>query len=135
MPDAACREAEERAAKALADRKRAVESRRAEKRAVLPPEISKSPSPSTPSDPTDVTDTLLRVRLPHGTCAQRRFAVTDSLSAVYDWVDTLDEVDVLSYVLTCTFPRREFVREDGGIMLQDVGLVPNAVLMVIGQDE
>lgn len=126
MRSCACREEQERKLQMIEDRRNAIDERREQKRAALAPE----PVVGDNSPPT----TLIRVRLPHGGSAQRRFAEGAGVSAVYDWVDSLAEIDVWDYVITSTFPRREFSRDEGAVALRDAGLVPNAAIMVIAQD-
>jgi hypothetical protein len=103
-----------------------INDRREQKLVALEPE----PSCVENSPPT----TLIRVRLPHGGSSQRRFDEGAGVSAVYDWVDSLAEVDVWDYVITSTFPRREFLRSEGSMTLKEAGLVPNAAIMIISQD-
>ena len=110
----------------IEDRRTAIDDRRTQKLAALAPEPAAGDScPAT---------TLIRVRLPHGGSSQRRFDEGAGVSAVYDWVDSLAEIDVWDYVITSTFPRREFLRSEGALPLREAGLVPNAAIMVIAQD-
>ena len=53
---------------------------------------------------------------------------------MYDWVDSLADIDVWDYVITSTFPRREYSRSEGAVPLREAGLVPNAAIMVIAHD-
>eukprot|EP00892_Ulva_mutabilis_P010873 jgi/Ulvmu1/8158/UM040_0055.1 len=110
---------------AIEDRRNAVITRREEKRAALPAE---------PENSTDGC-ALIRVKLPQGASAQRRFRSGAAVGDVYDWVDSLDQIDAFDYVLTSTYPRREYPRAESDVLLSDVGLVPNAALMVIIEDE
>jgi UBX domain len=121
-----CREEQERQLQMIEDRRNAIDQRREQKRTALAPE----PEGGENCPPT----TLIRVRLPHGGSSQRRFDEGAGVSAVYDWVDSLAEIDVWDYVITSTFPRREFSRSEGSIALSEAGLVPNAAIMVIAQD-
>jgi UBX domain len=117
------RRQEQEAAHAIAQRTAAIDARRAAAAAALPAE--------TPADaPSGAT--LLRVRLPHGGTAQRRFAPVDTLAAVYAWVDSLQDFAAWDYVLTSTYPKRELARGDA--TLESERLVPNAALMVISRD-
>ena len=120
-----CREERKRQEQAVEDRRNAVVARRAEKRAMLPAEPGSG----------EEGCALIRVRLPQGVSAQRRFCSTATVGGVYDWVDALDDIDALEYVLTSTYPRREHRRADADVLLSEVGLVPNAALMVIIEDE
>lgn len=110
----------------IEDRRNAIDERREQKRASLAPEplVGEGCAPTT----------LIRVRLPHGGSSQRRFDEGAGVSAVYDWVDSLSDIDVWDYVITSTFPRREYSRTEGSMALRDAGLVPNAAIMVIAQD-
>lgn len=120
-----CREAKQRREQAIEDRRNAVNARRAEKRAALPAE----------APPGGEGCALIRVKLPQGASTQRRFPSGATVGDMYDWVDSLDEIEAHDYVLTSTFPRQEHPRADAGALLCDVGLVPNAALMVIVEDE
>lgn len=120
-----CREAKQRREQAIEERRNAVTARRAEKRAALPAE----------AEPGGEGCALIRVKLPQGASTQRRFPAGATVGDMYDWVDSLDEIEALEYVLTSTFPRQEYPRADAGALLCDVGLVPNAALMVIVEDD
>lgn len=120
-----CREEKQRKVQAIEDRQNAVIARRAEKKGALPAEPESSGDGCA----------LIRVKLPQGASTQRRFPSGATVGDMYDWVDSLDDIEALEYVLTSTFPRREYPRGDAGALLSDVGLVPNAALMVIIEDE
>ncbi len=82
-----CREEQERKLQEIEDRRNAIAARRVAKRTQLAPE------PAAPVDGEDTpVTTLIRVRLPHGGSAQRRFPEDVGLTAVYDWVDSLEEL-------------------------------------------
>ena len=71
----------------------------------------------------------LAIRLPDGSRAARRFHSSDTIADVYDFVDTLDELDEVEYSLVSNFPRRNFPRGDTTSLL-DAGAHPNGALFV-----
>ena len=71
----------------------------------------------------------LAVRLPDGSRAERRFHSTDTIADVYDFVDTLEELDEVSYSLVTNFPRRAFARSER-VSLVDEGVHPNGAMFV-----
>ncbi|KAL6766996.1 hypothetical protein ACKKBG_A38165 [Auxenochlorella protothecoides x Auxenochlorella symbiontica] len=117
----AARRAESEAAAARAAAEEELRSRREAKRAALPTE----PESSAPHVAT------LRIRLPDGGMHQRRFRESDDLQVVYDFVDSLDSEAVpLRYTLATTFPRREFGSSDRSQTLHELGLTPQAALLL-----
>jgi hypothetical protein len=57
------------------------------------------------------------------------------LQDVYDWVDSLEAVTALRYSLATSYPRRVFKdAESMGSTLADVGLAPQAVLLLQPED-
>jgi hypothetical protein len=53
------------------------------------------------------------------------------VQVLYDWVDSLEGFDSLSYSLVCAFPKRVFeVEADGQLALDAAGLVPQGALFV-----
>ena len=75
----------------------------------------------------------LAIRLPDGSRAERRFYSTDTISDVYDFVDTLEQLDSSDYSLLTNFPRRTFDRTDS-VSLADAGVYPNGALFVQTED-
>lgn len=71
----------------------------------------------------------LAIRLPDGSRAERRFYSTDTIADVYDFVDTLEDLDEAEYSLITNFPRRTFARGDT-VSLVDAGVHPNGALFV-----
>ncbi|KAL6768195.1 hypothetical protein ACKKBF_B38165 [Auxenochlorella protothecoides x Auxenochlorella symbiontica] len=117
----AARRAESEAAAARAAAEEELRSRREAKCAALPTE----PESSAPHVAT------LRIRLPDGGMHQRRFRESDDLQVVYDFVDSLDSEAVpLRYTLATTFPRREFGSSDLSQTLHELGLTPQAALLL-----
>ena len=80
--------------------------------------------------------TLLRVRLANGSTSQRRFLISDPVVLVYDFVDSLADLSTWDYLLSSTYPRRDFPRNDtSNITFESAGLMPNATLMVTNLDD
>ena len=71
----------------------------------------------------------LAIRLPDGSRAERRFYSTDTISDVYDFVDTLESLNEREYTLLTNFPRRMFARTDS-VNLAEAGVHPNGALFV-----
>ena len=71
----------------------------------------------------------LAIRLPDGSRAERRFYSTDTISDVYDFVDTLEQLDSRDYTLLTNFPRRTFDRAES-VSLVEAGVHPNGALFV-----
>ena len=68
---------------------------------------------------------VVAVKLPNGTRRERAFSSSHAVSDVFDFVDTLEEVDGMEYSLVSNYPRRVFQRAaDGGVTLLDGGLHP-----------
>jgi len=103
-----------------------IERRRSEKRLCLPEEPS-----------LDVANTTsIRIRLPNGSTHQRRFMSSDQVQIVQDWVDGLESLEHLKYSLAMTYPRRLLSgREIMVQSLEELGLTPQAVLLVQPEDE
>lgn len=58
------------------------------------------------------------------------------MQTLYDWVDSLEGFDSLSYSLVCAFPKRVFeVEQDGKVTLEAAGLVPQGALFVQVHDD
>jgi len=126
-------------------RARAIKDRREAKRMTLPPEPA--PTNRTTNRTQDQEEeeeeggggsssamaiTLVRIKLPSGSQQQRRFYASEQLQAIFDWVDTLEEVDVIKYSLASPYPRRVYKVDDGGGggTLEELGLVGQAVLLL-----
>lgn len=101
------------------ERVRAIESRRVAKASSLREE---------PEEGAEGVSKLA-IRLPDGSRAARRFHSSDTIADVYDFVDTLDELDEVEYSLVSNFPRRNFPRGDTTSLL-DAGAHPNGALFV-----
>ena len=72
----------------------------------------------------------LVIRLPEGSRAERRFYSSDRISDVYNFVDTLDELDVDRYSLVSNFPRKTFTKGGEDLTLVEAGVHPNGALFV-----
>lgn len=124
------------AEKKRADLAAALERRRNEKKESLPEEPPMSPSlEAAAGEGGGSSVALVRVRLPSGAMHQRRFMSTYTLQIVVDWVDSLDSHEHLKYRLAMTYPRRLFGEESWGKSLEELGLAPQAVLLVQPEDE
>lgn len=121
-----CRAEEEAAEQRRLQAAASIAARRQHKAASLPPE----PAAGTPGIAT------IRVRLPDGLNHQRRFEPAATIRTLYDWVDSLEGFDSLSYSLVCAFPKRVFeVEQDAAVTLEAAGLVPQGALFVQVHDD
>lgn len=103
-----------------------IAARRQQKAASLPPE----PAVGTPGV------AAIRVRLPDGQNHQRRFQPDASVQLLYDWVDSLEGFDKLSYSLVSAFPKRVYDAAGcGALTLAEAGLVPQGALFVQVHDD
>ena len=105
---------------AEAARRDAIDARRAEKVGKLRSE---------PGEDEDGVSKLA-IRLPDGSRAERRFYSSDRISDVYNFVDTLDELDINAYSLVSNFPRKTFTRDGEDLTLLEAGVHPNGALFV-----
>ncbi|GMH09300.1 hypothetical protein Nepgr_011141 [Nepenthes gracilis] len=112
-------EAQERAAREAAEREAALARRRQEKALSLGAEPEKGP---------DVTQVL--VRFPTGERKERRFHSTATIQTIYDYVDSLDCLNVEKYSLVSNFPRTFYGPEKFSLTLKEAGLHPQASLFV-----
>ena len=64
----------------------------------------------------------------------RRFWEKDAVVTLYEWVESLEAVEVLEFELVQSFPRKVYPRESGekgaGQTLVEAGLSPQAALFV-----
>ncbi|CAL9044336.1 plant UBX domain-containing protein 10-like [Musa acuminata AAA Group] len=112
-------EALERAAREAADKEAALARRRQEKAMSLGVEPDKGP---------DVTQVL--VRFPTGERKERRFNSSATISALYDYVDSLECLKAENYTLVSNFPRVSYGPEKHSLTLKEAGLHPQASLFV-----
>ncbi len=76
----------------------------------------------------------LRFTLPNGKKVDRRFHVHDSLKVVHAFLTVYfheEEVELKNFGLSTSFPKRTFhLEEEGEKTLEELGLCPQAVVMV-----
>lgn len=71
----------------------------------------------------------IQFRLPDGSTANHIFEANDSLQTVRQYV--ISNLNIRSFVLSTTFPRKEFSSEDYNKTLGELSLCPSSVLLVI----
>mmetsp|Transcript_10376 Transcript_10376/g.36143 ORF Transcript_10376/g.36143 Transcript_10376/m.36143 type:complete len:144 (+) Transcript_10376:1553-1984(+) len=107
------------------ERAEAAARRRAEKASALAAEGEPEAGPGV---------ALVAVRLPDGTRRQRRFRDSEPVRRVYDFVDSLEGLDMNAYQLQSNYPRKVLARDDG-TGLKEAGLAPQAMLFVQNLDD
>lgn len=70
------------------------------------------------------------VRFPTGERKERRFHSSATVKSLYDFVDSLDNMNLKNYRLVSGFPRISFGPEKYFLSLKDAGLHPQASLFV-----
>ena len=73
----------------------------------------------------------LQFRLPDGVARTQQFSATTTLGEVRDWVQTEVPMTFPDFALSTSFPRREYTRAEDGQTLQQLSLVPNAVMLIL----
>ncbi|KAK9918295.1 hypothetical protein WJX75_002911 [Coccomyxa subellipsoidea] len=112
-------------ARRVADRAAMLAARRSANRKALKPEAAAG-TPAT---------TALRVRLPDGSNHLHRFSSSAALQEVWDWVGSLEELDAVNFSLASSFPRQVFSGSSLAKSLSELGLAPQAALLVQVDDE
>lgn len=113
------------------EKMREEDAERARVQAIKSRRVEKTKALELRDEPRDGTEGVskLAIRLPDGSRAERRFFSTDTIADVYDFVDTLEDLDEAEYSLITNFPRKNFARGDG-TSLADAGVHPNGALFV-----
>lgn len=92
------------------------------------PEASPAPERRVLSNP-DVA--RLQFKLPDGTAHTHNFPSGESLQTVHAYIRANLNVPFNNYVLSTAFPRREFTDNNNAETLADLGLAPNAVVLIL----
>lgn len=79
--------------------------------------------------------TRLQFRLPEGNLHTHEFEISDSLQRVHQYIQNEMTLPFTNYTISTTFPRREFNESDNSQTLMDLGLVPNAVILILPQGQ
>ncbi|KAK1866075.1 hypothetical protein I4F81_008595 [Pyropia yezoensis] len=79
----------------------------------------------------------VRLRLPGGGTADRRFGADEPMGRLWDWVGGVADVDVAEVALVSSFPRRlwRWPEEAGGVVGGDGGLGGGVALMLEARDD
>ncbi|CAH1116641.1 unnamed protein product [Phaedon cochleariae] len=97
-----------------------------------PPEIQhQKASPPSASATINSNMTRLQFKLPDGSSNTREFAVSDSLESVVSYIKSNLKLPSNNFILSTTFPRRDFSNNDYSQSLLDLQLVPNAVILIL----
>ncbi|KAK9884037.1 hypothetical protein WA026_004970 [Henosepilachna vigintioctopunctata] len=79
--------------------------------------------------------TRLQFRLPDGSSHTKEFQISDSLEIVHQYIQNEMHLPFTNYMLSTTFPRREFSNNESSQSLLDLQLVPNAVILILPQNQ
>jgi len=83
--------------------------------------------------PTEPDVCMIAFRLPNATRIERRFRTWDTLQLLYDFVETLEEMECIdAFDLFLSFPRQSYFNRKQNTLLE-VGLVSSTVIHVEGQ--
>lgn len=70
------------------------------------------------------------MRFPTGERKERRFHSDATIQSLYDYVDSLDCLEMGNYTLVSNFPRVSYGSDKHSLSLKDAGLHPQASLFV-----
>lgn len=107
----------------------------AEQRGEVVAEAAAAPAPAAAApvvEKRNYDETRLQIRLPDGSAMKQAFKVKEPLSAVRLWVE-LNRKDGLAGPIRfqTNFPKKVFGEDEYAAPLEELGLVPSAVLMVM----
>ncbi|KAL3159233.1 hypothetical protein ABBQ32_011205 [Trebouxia sp. C0010 RCD-2024] len=108
-----------------ADLASALERRKASKKAGLQAEPAAG----------SLNTAAIRIRLPDGSTAQRRFLADQPLQVVYDFADSLEGLNSLKYSLATMHPKVVYGSDKLQQSLSELSLAPQAVLLVQPHDD
>ncbi|ALC43398.1 CG8042 [Drosophila busckii] len=91
----------------------------------------------TDSTSSSADETRLQIRLPGGLNRTKAFAASAALSSVRVYVrqELLAGSNIREFTLATSYPRREFSTEDEEKSLNELQLVPNAVILVLKREQ
>lgn len=97
-----------------------------------PPQVQNTPPPPIQRPaPVRSNTARLQFKLPDGTSHTHDFESSEPLEVVRTYISTNLNLAFNSYVLSTAFPRREFTDNNNAESLADLGLAPNAVVLVL----
>lgn len=90
-------------------------------------------TPPAPSKPLNSTETMIQFKKPTGESTTFTFAISDTFLTVRNYVaqNILTGSHIRDFTLATTFPRKEYTEADNDNTLQELSLVPTAVLLVL----
>lgn len=92
----------------------------------------KTTSPSPLQIPSNKT--RLQFKLPDGSSNTKEFSIGDDLQTVIEYVKENLKLPFSNFKLSTTFPKREFLKGDYSQTLLDLQLTPNAVILILPQN-
>eukprot|EP01113_Clastostelium_recurvatum_P043822 TRINITY_DN7311_c0_g1_i4.p1 TRINITY_DN7311_c0_g1~~TRINITY_DN7311_c0_g1_i4.p1 ORF type:complete len:293 (-),score=42.83 TRINITY_DN7311_c0_g1_i4:68-904(-) len=105
-----------------------------------PPATTPAPVPSSASYPGSASTTpvqtpstpmtTIRVKLPNAQTIQNSFPATSSFSEIISFIESHREPDMHPYTLRTTYPQRVFSAADQHAPLDQLGLVPSAMILM-----
>lgn len=90
----------------------------------------KTPPPSN-GNMSHSSQARIQFRLPTGESKSNMFKNDTKLSQIRDYIDSNFELPYRDYRLATTFPRREFTNDDNESSLEQLNLIPTAVLLIL----
>lgn len=80
---------------------------------------------------TDMSRARLQFKSPDGSSHAHDFPSSDTLQTVRNYIAANLKLPFSNYVLSTAFPRREFTNNNDSETLADLGLAPNAVVLIL----
>lgn len=101
----------------------------------LSPVTTNVPKPESTSPLQFKSDkTRLQFKLPDGSSNTHEFSISDTLQSVIGYINENLKLTFTNFKLSTTFPRREFSVGDYSQTLADLQLIPNAVILILPQN-
>lgn len=97
-----------------------------------PPQPPREKSPQPVKRPlTDMSRARLQFKLPDGSSHAHDFPSSETLQTVRTYIRVNVKLPFSNYILSTAFPRREFTDNNNSETLADLGLAPNAVVLIL----
>lgn len=93
------------------------------------------PQPVQRSPPSSSNTARLQFKLPDGTSHTHEFSSGELLQVVRTYISANLNLSFNNYILSTAFPRREFTENNNAETLADLGLAPNAVVLILPNNQ